>query len=90
MSAPTLKTRTWQKLRRWVIDHSDGICGICGRDVDKTLNGRHPWGPTVDHRVPRARGGTDDLDNLVIAHLRCNAAKKDRLRARRRVNSQNW
>ena len=34
---------------------------------------------TVDHVLPKAKGGTDDLENLVIAHLDCNSRKGDRL-----------
>jgi 5-methylcytosine-specific restriction endonuclease McrA len=33
---------------------------------------------TVDHRVPRSRGGTDSLRNLVFACDACNQAKRDR------------
>lgn len=33
---------------------------------------------TVDHVVPRSRGGTDDASNLVAACRPCNTAKKDR------------
>jgi 5-methylcytosine-specific restriction endonuclease McrA len=40
-----------------------------------------PAGPdhrTVDHRVPRSRGGTDALRNLVFACYACNQRKRDR------------
>ncbi len=40
-----------------------------------------PEGPdhrTVDHRVPRSRGGTDSLGNLVFACYACNQRKRDR------------
>ncbi len=40
-----------------------------------------PEGPdhrTVDHRVPRSRGGTDSLRNLVFACYACNQRKRDR------------
>lgn len=39
-----------------------------------------PAGPTsrtVDHRVPRRRGGTDGLANLVFACHACNQRKAD-------------
>jgi HNH endonuclease len=36
---------------------------------------RHPLAAVVDHIVPRSDGGTDDPDNLQIAHWRCNALK---------------
>lgn len=33
---------------------------------------------TIDHVVPRARGGTTDWENCVTACMRCNARKADR------------
>ena len=32
---------------------------------------------SIDHILPRSRGGTDDDSNLQIAHLRCNLLKHD-------------
>lgn len=34
-----------------------------------------PRAPTMDHRVPRARGGTDHPDNLVVCCQQCNSEK---------------
>lgn len=36
-------------------------------------------GATVDHLVPKAYGGVDDVANCVMAHRRCNLLKGDRL-----------
>lgn len=45
-----------------------GPCHYCGS-----------WrASTVDHVLPRVRGGTDDAANLVSACLSCNSAKSDR------------
>lgn len=33
---------------------------------------------TIDHKVARSKGGTDDLDNLVRSCIRCNALKGSR------------
>lgn len=41
------------------------VCHLCGR----------PGSTTIDHLVPRARGGTDDLDNLRPAHQSCNSSR---------------
>ena len=47
----------------------DGIaCARCG-STDQM---------TVDHIVPMARGGSDDLSNLQILCKRCNSSKRDR------------
>lgn len=31
--------------------------------------------PTIDHKVPQSKGGSDDLDNLVLACWQCNKEK---------------
>lgn len=32
---------------------------------------------TLDHIFPKAKGGTDELDNLQLTHEGCNQAKRD-------------
>ena len=48
----------WRKLRLLVLRRDAGICQPC-----KKLGILHP-GTEVDHITPKAKGGTDDLDNL--------------------------
>lgn len=56
------------------------ICAICGKPVDKSLRFPHPFAPVVDHIIPIAKGGhPSDLDNLQLAHNKCNRAKSDKL-----------
>jgi hypothetical protein len=45
-------------------------CWLCGDAIDQNAIG--PWQPTIDHLVPRSRGGSNDLANLRLAHRRCN------------------
>lgn len=33
---------------------------------------------TIEHVIPRSKGGTDDMSNLVLAHFRCNNKRGDR------------
>lgn len=55
-------------------------CGICGEPVDMSLSRSDGLDcPSVDHIIPRARGGSHDPSNLQLAHLRCNMAKSDRV-----------
>lgn len=57
-----------QSARLWQASN----CGICGGlmfDEHKSL----------DHRIPLARGGANDIHNLQMAHLACNQRKSDRL-----------
>jgi len=37
--------------------------------------------PTLDHILPKAKGGTDAYGNLQAAHRRCNELKADRVPA---------
>ena len=57
-------------------DGSD--CGICAQPVDMSLSFPHPLSPSVDHVIPYARGGSHDMSNLQVSHLRCNHIKSDR------------
>lgn len=56
-------------------------CGICGLIVN--MDARRPdlMCPSVDHIVPKAKGGTNDPANLQLAHYLCNAIKADRVLA---------
>lgn len=56
------------------------ICGICGNPVDKTLKFPDPFSPVVDHIVPIVKGGhPSDINNLQLAHHRCNREKSDKI-----------
>lgn len=43
-------------------------CFVCGRHVKE----KHA---TLEHVIPRSKGGTDDMDNLSISHNACNARR---------------
>jgi 5-methylcytosine-specific restriction endonuclease McrA len=54
--------------RAGVLRRDGRRCAYCGRRAD-----------TVDHVVPRSRGGTHTWDNCVAACRLCNSRKADRL-----------
>lgn len=54
-------------------------CGICGGDVDPTLEFPHPWSRSTDHVVPLSKGGAHPEANVQLAHLRCNMLKSDKV-----------
>ena len=59
---------------------SQNICGICGQIVDKSLKYPHPLSPCIDHIIPIDRGGhPSDIDNLQLAHWKCNRDKANKL-----------
>lgn len=53
--------------RRGVLRRDGHRCGYCGATAT-----------TIDHVVPRSRGGSDSWENLVACCLRCNNVKGDR------------
>ena len=58
--------------RKALFDRDGGTCQYCGRKARKD-------GLTIDHVIPRSRGGTDSWDNLVLACLECNARKRNKV-----------
>ena len=67
---------------------SHDICALCGKPVNKTLKYPDPMSATVDHIIPLDRGGhPSDLDNLQLAHLKCNRDKSNRMETKS-VSSQ--
>ena len=64
---------------RWAIpdllEQNDGKCCVCGEKIRGTA-AEHVW---VEHIVPIALGGADELHNLSVSHPCCNMAKSDRM-----------
>lgn len=66
--------RPYERLKK--IIYPRVICWICGKPVDYTVHPRHPQAPSVDHRMPLARGGhPTDPGNAELAHYGCNSAR---------------
>jgi 5-methylcytosine-specific restriction endonuclease McrA/biotin operon repressor len=51
-----------------VLERDDGVCGICGGDVD-------PMRFHVDHIIPLSKGGVHAYSNVQVAHPSCNVRK---------------
>lgn len=49
-------------------------CHICRKVVDVRRNDAR-FGPSIDHLIPIAAGGSDDPSNLALAHRRCNSSR---------------
>ena len=63
---------------RRIIARTQPPCGICGELIDYTLKYPHKQSFVVDHIIPLAQGGTDDLPNKQAAHSECNRDKSDK------------
>ena len=71
----TVRNTTIRDRHRAVIRRAKPPCGICGGDIDYSLDYRDPMSFVVDHIVPLAKGGPDELENKQAAHRTCNRAK---------------
>lgn len=60
------KRDTKSRLRRSIIDAWEGRCAYCDCKPDKI---------TLDHVLPKAKGGTTERRNLVPACAHCNVSK---------------
>jgi 5-methylcytosine-specific restriction endonuclease McrA len=60
-----------------IYDKTDGYCHLCHKKLSFTNHGVHgakgSW--HVEHSVPKAKGGTDHLNNLFPACIKCNFEK---------------
>lgn len=62
-----------------VFDRDNGLCGLCGVSVDRSLSFPDSGSASLDHIVPLSLGGSHSLDNLQLSHLGCNCAKGNRI-----------
>lgn len=61
---------------RTVGERDNWICHLCHGFVDPVAGTAYePWGATVDHLIPIARGGTHHWWNVALAHRRCNTSR---------------
>ena len=67
-------------LTKFLLARDNRICGICREAVLETTG---PWRPSIDHIIPLnpASGprGEHTLENLQLAHYRCNLQKHNRI-----------
>ena len=73
------KTQKWRELRAFILLRDGRICAYC-----------HGYANSVDHRIPRSKGGSDGPENLVAACQSCNSEKNDRELPLAVIHSVNW
>src|SRR5207247_5533152 len=71
-----------ERVRGPIIELQEGRCFYCA----ERLASRAGQTPDVDHFIPWSRYPDDSLENLVVAHARCNAQKSDFLAAAAHVD----
>jgi 5-methylcytosine-specific restriction endonuclease McrA len=64
---------------REVYERDGWMCQLCRLPIDPRIAWPDSMSPSVDHRVPLAKGGEHSMANAQAAHLGCNSRKCDRL-----------
>jgi 5-methylcytosine-specific restriction endonuclease McrA len=71
---PNQLSKHRQRLRK----KAEARCALCGGEIEFGQDPPAPLALTIDHIVPRSRGGTNGVYNLQPAHFICNQQKGDR------------
>jgi 5-methylcytosine-specific restriction endonuclease McrA len=68
MSVHSSRGRAWDETRILVLDRDNWTCQACGKPLIGT-------DATVDHVIPKSKGGSDDLWNLISLCRKDNSTK---------------
>lgn len=83
MSQPYKTSDSAEFSSLWTVQ--SGQCALCGKPMFRNrFDAPHAriWAKqraTLDHIIPRSKGGSDASENLQLAHARCNKIKGNRL-----------
>lgn len=74
------QTATTMPRRSVLWDKFKGRCHYCNAPLVSWRAGNRPGvlphqKPTIDHKIPKALGGTSEIDNLVLSCATCNGRK---------------
>jgi len=64
-------------LKEQVLKRDDWTCVYCGYNGSKSAEAFLRGNFHVDHKIPRAKGGSEDIENMVTACGPCNTFKSD-------------
>ncbi|QGJ92104.1 HNH endonuclease [Gordonia phage Keelan] len=65
------RDEAYKRKRRRLLRETDGICWLCGEEIDMTLVFPDPMSFSADHVYPVGEGNPN-AGPLMAAHLRCN------------------
>ena len=62
-------------VRLSIYDRDYWICHLCSEPVVRNAHFNDDYAPSLDHIIPRSKGGTDEPENLATAHRICNSVR---------------
>lgn len=69
----------WCMTDEEIAERDGNACAECGEPIDMSINRYDSFMcASVDHVIPRSRGGKDSPDNIALTHLICNMRKGSR------------
>lgn len=71
-----IQTAHKRSLQKRLIARDGKFCHYCGKPLADSVGGYNEDGISLDHIMPQALGGSDSIDNLVLACRRCNLEKR--------------
>jgi 5-methylcytosine-specific restriction endonuclease McrA len=71
------KWKRSERQYRRIMDRDAWTCQLCTEPIDPNEKYPSSWQGTLDHIVPRSKGGSDHDTNIQAAHLFCNGVKSD-------------
>ncbi len=70
------KSQWLTEYKKSLLEKTGGVCWLCGEPIP-----RRDF--SIDHKLPKSKGGNGGFDNLFPTHKKCNSDKGDRI-----INSQ--
>ena len=74
-----MSSKDWidPKVRVEIYERDGWVCHLCDEPVDRVADFNDDFAPSLDHLLPRSRGGSDEPENLKTAHRLCNSIRQD-------------
>ncbi len=67
-----IKSNKRKILRKQLIERDGLSCWICGQLLVENLTETNPFRISIDHILDKALGGSNKIENLKLAHSKCN------------------